>query len=55
MSVFVLQASRGSVRLEEGITSFDRDLVLCIKVEEPNQFRLIYEVCIIPSNPVSVQ
>ena len=39
-----LQASRGSVRLEEEITSLDRDLVLYVQVEEPNRPRLIFEV-----------
>ena len=39
-----LQASRGSVRLEEEITSLDRDLVLYVQVEESNRPRLIVEV-----------
>ena len=36
---------KGTLRLEDVVTCLDRDLVLYIQVAEPNQPRLLYEVC----------
>jgi hypothetical protein len=34
----------GTLKLDDVVTSMDRDLVVYIKVAEPNQPRLIHEV-----------